>query len=342
MDITKDEKICCTEIIPEDISEFKLHKISYTMFNALRCPLKYYINYVLGIRDYNKYTIIGIITHLCYELELLKYNRGEYDKSKIFDFVTPQFLEENFTEQFNKIDFEDIKPIIMSQKRGIFKTVKSYLSKVSIENLIQVIENEGYNVLVESEDSDKEIDVLNSKLLLYTRSDIVLYNDESVEIYDIKCGNINLNYRNQLLFCSYNFINDETNKNQTFRGYIFSTKYKKLRCIFVDEMNKIVEDFNKLILNLDILYKKLGIVNPRHIKYYIENQVPEFNKTKFESIYKQLIKSNGVSLCKHCKLSLICPFKLGFICDDFTRLVSSNNERMASLSVAKKDTELII
>lgn len=337
-----DEKFCTLTAIPEDITEFKLNKISYTMFNTLRCPLKYYINYVIGIKDYNRYTIIGVIVHACYEYELMKYKNGTYDDSKIFDFVTTEFLDEMFLKQFNKIDFDNIKPIILKQKRSILNTIKSYLSKAFIRNLIPLIEKEGYELGIESENSDKTVKFLNSDLILYTRSDIVLYNDKTVEVYDIKCGNIDLNYKNQLIFCSFNFITPETDNNQTFRGYIFSTKYKKLRCIFVDEMSTIKDDFNKLIQTLNILYERLGIVNIRHIKYYIENQISEMPENKLFEIHKELIEANGISLCKNCKLLLICPFKLGCTCNDFNRLVSGNNERIIGLSVAKPDSEIII
>ena len=337
-----DDKLCFLSTIPEEITQFKLSKISYTMFNTLRCPLKYYINYVLGIRDYNKYTIIGVITHLCYETELLKYKNGTYNPDTIFDFVTDDFLIETFDSQYNKIDFDAIKPVLLKQKPQIFKTVKNYLSKSFIVNLIELIEKEKYEIGIEIENKDKYINILNSSLLLYTRSDIILYNDKNVEIYDIKCGDINLDYKNQLIFYAYNFINASNLEIPMTRGYIYSAKYKKLKCIFVDEYETINSDFNSLINKIDTLYESLGITTARHIKYYIETQIPTFQESKLIDIYNKLIDINGVTLCKHCKLVYICPFKLGAICNDFTRLISSNNERLVGLKVTEEQKEIII
>lgn len=337
-----DEKNCFISTLPEEISQFKLSKISYTMFNALRCPLKYYINYVLGIRDYNKYTIIGVITHACYETELLKYKNGTYTPDTIFNFVDDAYLDKIFMEQYNKIDFPIIKPKLLKQKFQIFKTVKTYLVKSFIINLIELIKKENYEIGIEIENKDKSINILNSSLILYTRSDIILYNDKTVEVYDIKCGDINLDYKNQLIFYAYNFINDTNLTNPQTRGYIFSAKYKKLKCVFVDDYETTITDFNNLINKINDLYKELEITTSRHIKYYVENQIKSFDEEKLNKIYNTLLDINGTNLCKFCKLSLICPFKMGIICSDFNRLTSSNNERLVGLKVSEEQKEIII
>lgn len=327
----------CFNAVPEDAKLININHISYSMYNLLCCPLKFYLMYIKGSKTFNRSVIIGIITHKCYEQELFKIKNDSFSSKRIFDFATDDFIISciDYHVKRNSYKVDDIQEF----NAHIIEKVRDNLLDKFIKDMFHLISKYKYTMLVEIQNDESVVSIMNSDAVLHTKSDIILYNDKYLEVIDIKTGNINKSQEDQLIFYAYTVLNALKLRGKPIpkyvKGKIFSTRFTSPELLFTYESEEIKTKMAQIILTLNSMYVSLGIVSSRHITYFVEKDIFGFGTMKLNSIYENIKGNFSVGVCKYCPLSYSCPLKKGYITKKFREMVGCSNERVFKFVVAK-------
>ena len=300
--MNKDSKFI--HVVVDDIlsKEWKgLKSLSYTMWKALHCPVYYYFSYIQK-QDISNYHIIkGIIVHQLYEEAFKHLNHR--DRIDYFNLITKQDIERKVKEFLEnskskvQIDNKTLQHLI----NDIYNSLNIYFISLINKKLKQ-----GFNLYIEQPNrSKREIELFNTQTDLYTKSDIILTKEDTVEIIDIKTGKIYPEeHIKQVIFYLYSYLQYAKEKEKEIKnliGSIYSTKQNKYQILLYTNRDYVIRKFNSMIQEIRDIYSKLNVNSIKELRDFVEHRLTnERNIEQYEFIKEKVN-------CKFCPYRNICP-----------------------------------